>query len=213
MALQTSDGVLHPADLDEYGQYQPVHELIRLISYNADLAVKITEDTRAVLRQALLGEHPFLSHPLVGTHSDKEELLRILEVMHPQTEIDFVRTQCLIHSDGLYAYGNDDYPIVCREELCDYLSHYLNKDQAFALSEAIRKGKFYRCLDDCQLIWDNYREELTHLPNDAMELFSKIKYLPKKSVYERIVHYAIIVANSLIQNDNTVVLSVQNISY
>ena len=178
MALQTLDGTLHPADLDEYGQYQPIHELIRLISCNADLAMEITEDTRAMLRQALLGEHPFLSHPLVGTHSDKEELLHILEVMHPQTEMDFVRTLCLIHSDGLYGYENDNYPIVCREELCDYLSHYLSKDQSFALSEAVRKGKFYRCLDDHQFTWGDYREKLTQLPNDAMELFSKIRPSP-----------------------------------
>lgn len=67
MALQTSDGVLHPADLDEYGQYQPIQELIRLISCRTDLSAEITEDARIILKQALLGEHPLLSHPLVGS--------------------------------------------------------------------------------------------------------------------------------------------------
>ena len=49
MALQTPDGVLHPADMDEYVRYLPIWELIRLMSYNADLSGEITEKTRAVL--------------------------------------------------------------------------------------------------------------------------------------------------------------------
>ena len=58
MALQTSDGVLHPADMDEYGRYLPIWELIRLISHNADLSGEITEKTHEVLQQAFLGQHP-----------------------------------------------------------------------------------------------------------------------------------------------------------
>ena len=55
MALQTPDGVLHPADMDEYGRYLPILELIRLLSYNADLSGEITEKTHEVLHQAFLG--------------------------------------------------------------------------------------------------------------------------------------------------------------
>ena len=41
MALQTPDGVTLPADLDEYGQYQPILELMRLISCDADMSGNI----------------------------------------------------------------------------------------------------------------------------------------------------------------------------
>ena len=46
MALETLDGVLHPADLDKYGQYQPILDLIRLISCNADMSCTVTEKRR-----------------------------------------------------------------------------------------------------------------------------------------------------------------------
>ena len=112
MELQTPDGVLCPADLDEYGQYQPIQELIRLISCNASLSEEITEDTRNALRQALIGEHSLLSYPLVGMQRNREDLLRILDVMNPQTQEDFVRTLCLIYSEGLYSCETESYPFI-----------------------------------------------------------------------------------------------------
>ena len=208
MVLQTPDGVLHPADLDAYGQYQPILELIRLISDNADLSENITQETKVVLRQALLGDHPLLSHLLVGTHEDRNERMRILEVMNPQTKADFVRVLCLIYSSGLYSYDEDDYPFVCREELRDLLCFYLDEDKVFELSEAVRKGKFACRLEEYKYPWEYYREELMLLPGDVVDMFSRIKYLPRKSVFERIVHYAIIAANSLIKNKDSVILAV-----
>ena len=209
MALQTPDGVLHPADLDEYGQYQPVLELIRLISCNADLAEEITDDTRSILRQALVGEHPLLSYPLVGTSKDKEELLRIVDIMKPQNQEDFVRTLCLIYSEGLFSSENTSYPFVCREELRDYLSQYINEEYVFELSEAVRKGKLHTPEYNSH-IWDYYRDELILLPSEIVEQLSRIKYLPRKSISEYIVHYAIIAANSLIKNDGSVILWISN---
>lgn len=209
MALQTPDGALHPADLDEYGQYQPILELIRLISCNADLAEEITEDTRSVLRQALVGEHPLLSYPLIGMQRENEVLLRILDVMNPQTQDDFDRTLCLINSEGLYSYETASYPFVCREELRDYLRQYINEEHVFGLSEAVRKGKFYAPEYNSHT-WDYYREELILLPGDTVEQFSRIKYLPKKSILEHIIRYAIIAANSLIKNDGSVILWISN---
>lgn len=209
MALQTPDGVLHPADLDEYGQYQPIQELIRLISCNADLAEELTEDTRSVLRQALIGEHPLLSYPLVGTQRNREDLLRILDVMSPQTQADFVRTLCLIYSEGLYSCETASYPFVCREELRDYLRQYINKEHVFGLSEAVRKGKLHAPEYNSHT-WDYYREELMLLPGDTVERFSRIKYLPKKSIFEHIIRYAIIATNSLIKNDGSVILWIGN---
>ena len=209
MALQTPDGVLHPADLDEYGQYQPVLELIRLISCNADLAEEITDDTRSVLRRALVGERPLLSYPLVGTQRNKENLLRILDIMNPETQDDFVRTLCLIYSEGLYSPEAASYPFVCREELRDYLRQYINEEYVFELSEAVRKGKLHAPEYNSH-IWDYYREELMLLPSEIVEQLSRIKYLPRKSISEYIVHYAIIAANSLIKNDGSVILWIGN---
>ena len=201
MALQTPDGVLHPADLDEYGQYQPIHELIRMTSCDADLLEEITEDTRNILRQAFLGENPLLSYPLVGMQR-KNDLFRIMKVMKPQSKEDFTRTLCLIRSEGLFCYDVTSYPFVCREELRDYLCQYINGEQVFELSEAVRKGLFSRFSKDCGYRWDYYREELMLLPGDTLELFARLKYLPRRYVCERIIHYAIIAANSLIKNRN-----------
>ena len=54
--------------------------------------------------------------------------------------------------------------------------------------------------------WDDYREELMLLPRDTVELFTRIKYLPKKAIAEYIIRYAILAANSLIQNNDAVIL-------
>lgn len=81
MALETPDGVLHPADLDEYGQYQPILELMRLISRDADMSAKITGETQVILQQAFLGQHPLLSHPLGCTIEEAVRNSNILQAM------------------------------------------------------------------------------------------------------------------------------------
>ena len=196
MALQTPDGALHLADLDECGQYQPIQELIRLISCNADLSDEITDNTRAILKQALLGEHPLLSYPLIGAHAKKEDLARILDVMNPQTREDFSRTLCLIYSDGLFSFENTSYPFVCREELRDHLRQYLGEELAYELSEVVRKGLFFQNADEHRSAWDRYSAALALLPGEKIEMLKKIKYLPAKEVLEHIVHYATLAANS-----------------
>lgn len=126
--------------------------------------------------------------------------MRILEVMNPQTQEDFSRTLCLIYAEGLYSYETASYPFVCREDLSDYLSQYINEEQVFELSEAVRKGLFFHLSEGCGYRWNYYREELMRLPGDIVELFSRIKYLPKKSFCKRMIYYAAIAANSLIEN-------------
>ena len=48
------------------------------------------------------------------------------------------------------------------------------------------------------------------LPGATVEQFSKIKYLPRKSISQYIIRYAIIAANSLIKNDGSVILWISN---
>ena len=96
MALQTPDGVLHPADMDEYGRYLPIWNLIRLISYNADLSGEITEEIREVLQQAFLGQHSRLSHILYCNREDAKRNETFLKVLNPKTEDDYVRVFSLI---------------------------------------------------------------------------------------------------------------------
>ena len=114
--------------------------------------------------------------------------------MNPQTQEDFVRTLCLIYSEGLFSSETTSYTFVCREELRDYLSQYINEEYVFELSEAVRKGKLHAPEYNSHT-WDYYREELMLLPGDAVELFSRIRYLPRKSISEYIIRYAIIAAN------------------
>lgn len=197
MALQTPDGALHLADSDEYGRYQPIQELIRLIPHNAELSDKITDNTRAILKQALLGDHPLLSYPLVGAQAEKEETMRILDVMHPQTQEDFVRTLCLIYSEGLFSPEITSYPFVCWEELRDYLRQYLDEDLAYKLSEAVRKGLFFQNADEHRSAWDRYSAALALLPGKTIDMYKKIKYLPRKETLEHVVYYAILAANSV----------------
>lgn len=196
MAVETSDGMLHPADLDEYGQYQPILELIRMTSYNADMTNEITEETRAVLNQALLGQHPLLSHPLYCSIEDTDRNASILKVINPKTEEDYVRTLSLICSEGLFCSEEASYPFTNREELRDYLCEYMDARSAYTLSEVVRKG----------LLYDRSEESEALLLNNILRMFSRIKYLPKKAVIQKIVHYAILAANSLIKNGNEIIL-------
>lgn len=200
MALQTPDGVLHPADMDDYGIYLPIWELIRLISHNADLSGEITEKTHEVLHQAFLGQHSKLSHILYCKREDADRNEAFLKTIKPKTENDYVRVFSLVcgglESDAV------NWPFVCREELQEYLCQFVNKDDAYRLSESVRMGKFYGLLKEDE--HRKFKDVLALLPEDTVNLFSRIKYLPEKALMQRIIHYAIIAANSLIKNDNEV---------
>lgn len=202
MALQTPDGVLHPADMDEYGGYLPVWKLIRLLSYNADLSGEITEETRAVLKRAFLGEHSKLSHILYCKREDADRNKIFLKAIEPKTEDDYVRVFSLI----VGSFEGEDVccPFTCREELREYLWRYMNEEDAFSLSESVRKGRFYtgEQVYKQQRDLDKFKDHLALLPKDTVKAFSKIKYLPEKALMQRIVHYAILAANSLIKNDH-----------
>ena len=200
MALQTSDGVLHPADMDEYGRYLPIWELIRLISYNADLSGEITEKTHEVLQQAFLGQHSQLSHILYCKGEDAGRNETFLKAIEPKTEDDYVRVFSLIV--GSFEGEDACCPFTCQEELQECLCRYMNEEDAFLLSESVRKGKFYGLLKEQE--HRKFKDVLALLPEDTVSLFSRIKYLPEKALMQRIVHYAILAANSLIKNDNEV---------
>lgn len=204
MALQTPDGVLHPADLDEYGIYQPVLELIRLLSYNADLSGEITEEIREVLQQAFLGQHSRLSHILYCNREDAKRNETFLKVLNPKTEDDYVRVYSLIVGD--FEEGDACCPFTCREELREYLCRYMNEEEAYKLSETVRKGRFYtgEPVHEQERDLNKYKDALALLPEDIVNVFSRIKYLPKKEPLQRRIHYAILAANSLIKNDNEV---------
>lgn len=203
MALQTPDGVLHPADMDDYGIYLPIWELIRLISHNADLSGEITEETRAVLKQAFLGQHSQLSHILYCKREDANRNETFLKVIEPKTADDYVRVFSLIV--GSFEGADACCPFTCREELREYLCRYMNEEDAFSLSESVRKGKFYGLLREQE--HRKFKDVLALLPEETVNLFARISYLPGKARMQRIIHYAIIAANSLIKNNNKIILT------
>ena len=204
MALQTSDGVLHPADMDNYGIYLPIWELIQLLSYNADLSGEITEETHKVLHQAFLGQHSQLSHILYCKREDADRNETFLKAIEPKTEDDYVRVFSLIV--GSFEGADACCPFTCREELREYLCQYMNEEEAYKLSETVRKGRFYtgEPVHEQERDLNKYKDALALLPEDIVNVFSRIKYLPKKEPLQRIIHYAILAANSLIKNDNEV---------
>ena len=203
MALQTPDGVLHPADMDDYGIYLPIWELIRLISHNADLSGEITEKTHEVLHQAFLGQHSWLSHILYCKREDADRNETFLKAIEPKTEDDYVRVFSLIV--GSFEGADACCPFTCREELREYLCRYMNEEDAFSLSESVRKGKFYGLLKEQE--HRKFKDVLALLPEDTVSLFSRIKYLPEKARMQRIIYYAIVAANSLIKNNNEIILT------
>ena len=205
MALQTPDGVLHPADMDEYGRYLPIWELIRLISHNADLSGEITEKTHEVLQQAFLGQHSQLSHILYCKGEDAGRNETFLKAIEPKTEDDYVRVFSLIVGD--FEEGDACCPFTCREELREYLCQFMNEEDAYKLSEAVRKGKFYGGYSLREQEYHKYEDTLALLPKDTVSMFSRIKHLPEKALMQRIIHYAILAANSLIKNNNEILLA------
>lgn len=204
MALQTPDGVLHPANMDEYGRFLPIWELIRLISYNADLSGEITEQTHEVLRQAFLGQHPRLSHILYCNKEDADRNETFLKDKNPTTKDDYVRVLSLIC--GRLEKEDANCPFVCRDDLREYLGQFMNEEEAYMLSEAVRRGWFYGGHSLKEWEHHKYKDILALLPEDIVNMFSRIKYLPEKALMQRIIHYAILAANSLIKNNNEILL-------
>ena len=78
----------------------------------------------------------------------------------------------------------------------------MNKEEAYKLSEAVRKGKFYGGYSLREQEYHKYEDTLALLPKDTVSTFSRIKHLPEKALMQCIIHYAILAANSLIKNDN-----------
>lgn len=206
MALRTPDGVLYPAGLDKYGQYQPIFELIQLISCNADLGTDITEEARQILCEAFAGEHTMLSYSLVGYGDKSGKKKAILEHIKPVTESDFIKVLCLNGSSGLDGEDIAKLPFTSREELREYLRQYMSAEDAYALSEAVRKGLLFEGPERNRPKWIKYKKYIDLLPSDMPELFAKIKYLPSKVIYETIVRYAIIAAKSIAKNGEYVVI-------
>lgn len=206
MALRTPDGVLHPAGLDKYGQYQPIFELIQLISCNVDLRTDITEEARQILCEAFAGEHTMLSYSLVGYGDKNGKKKAILEHIKPVTESDFIKVLCLNGSSGLDGEDIAKLPFTSREELREYLRQYMSAGDAYALSEAVRKGLLFEGPERNRPKWIKYKKYIDLLPSDMPELFAKIKYLPSKVIYETIVRYAIIAAKSIAKNGEYVVI-------
>ena len=204
MALQTPDGVLHPADLDRFIQYKRVWDLIRLVSCNADLTTEITDEALEILYQAFAGKHQILDFVGFGDTSGRKK--HILDQLKPTTENDFVRALCLNSVRGIDIADIATIPFVSREELREYLTRFMPDDYAFDLSEAVRKGLLFEGPERQKPNWIKYQEQLDLLPKEIPELFRKIKYLPSREIYAIIVRYAIIAAKSIARNGNDVIL-------
>jgi hypothetical protein len=169
------------------------------------LSGEITEKTHEVLHQAFLGQHSRLSHILYCKREDADRNETFLKAIEPKTENDYVRMFSLVCANQ----GSEaaSWPFVCREELREHLCQFINEDDAYRLSESVRMGKLY-----CGMEYNLRREReyakfknvLALLPEDTVNLLARISYLPEKALAQRIVHYAILAANSLIKNDNEV---------
>lgn len=82
----------------------------------------------------------------------------------------------------------------------------MSAEDAYALSEAVRKGLLFEGPERNRPKWIKYKKYIDLLPSDMPELFAKIKYLPSKVIYETIVRYAIIAAKSIAKNGEYVVI-------
>ena len=170
---------------------------MQLIPCDICVSDELTEETHSILQQAFLGEHPLLSDILYCFAEDVDRNREILIATDPKTESDYVRTLSLINGRFLSDANEAVCPFSCREELMDYLCDYVDDKTAYAISEAVRKGLFF---SGAEKNWDTYKDKLSLIPNNLLELFTKIVYLPSKAITEYIVHYAILAANSLMSN-------------
>ena len=194
MAFQTQEGVFQPADLDKYEQYKPINELMRLITYTGDTSTEINESARNVLYQAFYGEHPILSFHLVGYGDANESKRKIMDILNPTTESDFVKVLCLNDISTHETVDVTALPFSSREELRKYLSKFMSAENALELSEAVRKGLLYEGPSRERHKWIQHEVLLNKLPDEITDILSKIKYLPSKELNEIIVRYAIIAA-------------------
>ena len=197
-ALQTSGGAEQPADMAVYGAYQPIQKLMQLIPNNICVSDELAEETHSILRQAFWGEHPLLSDILYCFAEDADRNREILIATNPKTESDYVRTLSLINGRFLSDANEAVCPFSCREELMDYLCGYVDERTAYELSEAVRKGLFFSGAEENWNKWETYKDKLSLVPNNLLELFTKIVYLPSRAITKYIVHYAILASNSLI---------------
>ena len=147
-----------------------------------------------------------LSHSLVGYGDKNGKKKAILEHIKPVTESDFIKVLCLNGSSGLDGEDIAKLPFTSREELREYLRQYMSAGDAYALSEAVRKGLLFEGPERNRPKWIKYKKYLDLLPSDIPELFAKIKYLPSKTIYETIIRYAIIAAKSIAKNGEYVVI-------
>lgn len=198
ITLQASGGAEQTADMAVYGAYQPIQKLMQLMPYNICVSDELTEETHSILQQAFLGEHPLLSDILYCFAEDADRNREILIATNPKTESDYVCTLSLINGRFISDANEAVCPFSCREELMDYLCGYVDERMAYELSEAVRKGLFFSGAEENWNKWETYKDKLSLVPNNLLELFTKIVYLPSRAITEYIVHYAILASNSLI---------------
>ena len=170
------------------------------------LCLGLTRMQLHTLYEAFAGEHTALSYSLVGYGDKNGKKKAILEHIKPVTERDFIKVLCLNGSCGLDGEDIARLPFTSREELREYLRKYMSAGDAYALSEVVRKGLLFEGPERNRPKWIKYKELLDLLPSDIPELFAKIKYLPSKVIYEKIIHYAIIAAKSIAKNGEYVVI-------
>jgi hypothetical protein len=91
-------------------------------------------------------------------------------------------------------------------QLREHLCQYMNEEDAYKLSEAVRRGWFYGGHSLREHEDHKYKDILALLSEDIVRMFSRIEYLPEKALMQRIIHYAILAANSLIKNNNEILL-------
>ena len=137
-----------------------------MLSCNADLSGEITEQTHKVLRQAFLGQHPRLSHILYCNKEDADRNETFLKDNNPTTKDDYVRVFSLIC--GRFEKEDANCPFVCREELREHLCQYMNEEDAYKLSEAVRRGWFYGGHSLREQEYHEYQDILALLPEDIV---------------------------------------------
>ena len=202
MMLQTPDGAMVPADLDCYEPYLPVMELMGLIPSDASITDTITAETKELLYLAFTGRHPLLSEPLYCSTEYTERNEWILEMLRPETEADYVRAFSLICANDVFCREDALCPFACREEVREHLCAYMDEEVAYQVSEAVRKGMFYSGPEGIWSGWETYKSQVEALPKELLDAFSKICYLPKRSVMELITRYAILAANALLHTNH-----------
>ena len=84
--------------------------------------------------------------------------------------------------DGALDEDIGHYCFSSREELREYLCKFMDDDYAYNISEAVRKGKFYKKSIVHNDMKELYKEQFALLPKSMVDCFSEIMYLPSKFV-------------------------------